>query len=111
LQERASRAHGVDAGQKAADPFEHVSIIQLRGTTTAQGADREIETRALVQSLTIQHQGGDHRHFCCQQFGGKVVLFLNLFATPAARPIKLQDHGRVALHRLIQVGTVDAVFV
>ena len=34
-------AHGVDAGQKAADPFQHFKVIQLGLAPAAPGADGE----------------------------------------------------------------------
>ena len=37
------RAHGVDAGQKTTDPFEHFKIVQLRRAATAQGTDRKFK--------------------------------------------------------------------
>jgi len=111
VHKRLGRAHGVDTGQKAANPLEHIQVVQLGRTTTAQGADRKIKTRAGVQGLAIQYQRGHHRHFGRQEFSGKVVFFLNLWAAPATGSVKLENNGRMALHRLVQVNTVDPVFV
>ena len=105
------RALGVDAGQKATYPLQHLEIIQLRRATTAQRADRKIKACRWVQGLPIQGHRCHHRHLGGHQLGGKVVLFLNLHTTPAARPVKLEHHRRRALHRLIQMGAVHAVFV
>ena len=64
-----------------------------------------------MQGLAVEHHRWHHGHFGLQQFGCKVVFFLNLFTAPAPRPVKLEHHRRTALYRLVQVRTVDTVFV
>ena len=101
------RAHGVDAGQEAADPFQHLEVVQLRPAPAAPGADGEGECAVLVQGLAVQHQRPHGRDFSGHQLGGEGVFFQDLRVAPAAGAVELGDHFlAVFQHHLI-----DPVFV
>ena len=90
---RCCCAHGVDARQKAANPFKHRQLIELGPAPAAARRHAEGKTGEVVQRLALQAQRANHRNFSAHQLGGKSVLFQNLRVAPAAGPVKLGDHG------------------
>ena len=107
LGKRLVHAHGVDAGQKAANPFQHFPVIKLRAAATAPGADGEIKALKVVQGAALLQQGRDHGDFGAGQLLAEAVFFQNLLAAPAAGAVEL-EHDLVAI---VEHGLVDAVFV
>ena len=99
--------HAVQAGDKAAQPLQHLKIVQLRQAPTAPGADAEGKTRVLVQRGPVQQQRRHHRHFGHSQLGGKSVLLQNVCRAPAPRAVELGHHARAVFQRRL----VHAVFV
>jgi hypothetical protein len=93
VHKRLGCAHGVDTGEKATHPFQHLKIVQFRMSATALRADAEGKTGVVVQVLTIQHQGADDGDFCLHQFKAEVVFFLDLCIRPALGAVELDDDG------------------
>ena len=90
--------HAVDAGQKAADPFQDFTVVQFGWAATAARADAETKVAEVVQSvwpcgeLALQRQWADHRNFRGHQLGGKRMLFQNLGIAPAPGSVELGDN-------------------
>ena len=102
-----SGTHGVDAGQKAACPFQHLPVVQLGAAPAAPGTDAEQKARMLMHGLPLQHQRRNHGNFPVRQLLGEGVLFLDLDAAPAAGAVELGDD----LVALVLVGQIDAVLI
>ena len=115
LLERRAGANVVDARQKAAYPFQHLGVVQLGPASAAARADGKQEVAVLVQAAAIQPHGRDHRDFGRNQFGGEIVLFLNLRLAPTPGAVELEHHRfnrrQRIVQRLVQVRQVDAVLV
>ena len=118
LCKRYCRAHGVDARQKAANPFKHRQLIELGPAPAAARRHAEGKTGEVVQRLALQAQRANHRNLSAHQLSGKSVLFQNLRIAPAAGPVKLGDHGvadalglAARWCRAFQRNLVNAVFV
>jgi hypothetical protein len=75
----------VQAGQEAADPLQHVGVVQLGPAATAAGADAEPEVAVPVQAAALDEQRRHHRHLGGGQLGGKGVFFQDLVLAPAGR--------------------------
>ena len=93
LCKRYCRAHGVDARQKAANPFKHRQLIELGPAPAAARRHAEGKTGEVVQRLALQAQRANHRNLSAHQLSGKSVLFQNLRIAPAAGAVKLGHHG------------------
>ena len=105
-------ADRVNAAEKAANPFQHVGVVQLGPAPAAAGADAETEARKVVQRPAVQHHRPDDRNFSRHQLGRKGVFFFNLRVCPAVGPVKLGHHGVAGgMARAFQPHLVDTVFV
>jgi hypothetical protein len=111
LGEGPGSADGVDAGQKPADPFQHLEIVQLGRATAAPGADAEGKAAEAVQGAPFQHQRGNHRDLSGGQLAGKRVFFLDLCLAPAFGPVELGDDGAVPVVGVFQMNLVDTVLI
>ena len=107
-------AHVVDAGQKSANPLQHLGVIQLRLSPAPARADAEPKARVLgvihrqmVQLLPVQHQRGHHRDVFQGQLIGKGVLLLDRRFRPAQGSVKLGHHARV----VVEHGQINPVFI
>ena len=107
VDKRLGCTHGVDTRQKAANPFQHLKVVQLRRAPAPAGADRKRKTTVVVQGAAVQFQRTHGRHFGGHQLGGKAVFFQDLGVAPAARPVELGHHHAAVL----QPHLVDPVFV
>ena len=74
-------------------PGQCLAVLQFRGMTALASEQGEAESIVLEQGLPVDQARGDQWNFSIRQFEGKIMLLLNLFVTPAARPVKLDDHG------------------
>ena len=109
------RSDGVNARQKAANPFEHVEVFQLGPPSAPARRDAETEAVQMVQCAAVQRQRADHRDFSVHQLGGEGVFFEDLRVAPAVRAVEL-DHHRLARQiaaadRAFEVRLIDAVFI
>ena len=100
-------ANGMNARQKATNPFQHFGVVELGRAATAARADAEGKSAKMVQGRTLQHQRANGGHFKRHQLGGETVFFQYLRIAPAIRAIELRDHLAVVL----KVYLIDAIFV
>ena len=78
MAEGLALADGMDARQEAADPFQHVEVVQFRAPAAAARAHRKRKPVMVVQGPAIDDQRRDHRHLVGLQLGGEGVLFQDL---------------------------------
>ncbi len=107
LHERPRRAHGVDAREEAADPFQRVEILQVGRAAAAPGAHGKREARVRVQRAAFHDERRDRGHLGGGEFGGEGVFLQDLRLAPAARAVELGDHARAVL----QMHLIDPVLV
>ena len=77
----------MDARQKAANPSQHLKVVQLRHAPAAAiGADREGKTA--MRDAGAAASGAYGGHLGGGQFGGKRVFFEDLRLAPALWAVK-----------------------
>src|SRR4030095_13877589 len=104
---RRLRAHGMDAAEEAAHPFERCRVGELGGAAAALWSTGKAEARKWVQRDAAGFDRRHHRNLAGRELGDELVLFANLQVGPAARPIELYDDGRC----VITPNLVDAIFI
>jgi len=107
VRERACGTHGMDARKKAADPFQHLEVVQLGLAPATPWADGELEAAVRVQRAAVHHQRADGGHLGGHEFGGEGMFFEDLRLAPAPWAVELGHHAAAVLQR----GLVHAVLV
>ena len=100
-------AHGVDACQEAAYPFQHLFVVQLGRPPAPARADAKGKALKSVQRAALQHQRPHCGNFGLHQLLGKGVLLQDLGFAPAFGPVKLGHYGAAVL----ELDLVNPVFV
>jgi voltage-gated potassium channel len=99
----------VQPGQQAADPFEHLGVVELGGGR--RRGETEKAKPAWWCRLSLQPQRAHGGHLGGHQLGGKRVFLEDLRLAPAARAVELGHHAGMALHRFFEWHLVDPVLV
>src|SRR5919198_5808652 len=96
------RAHGVDAADEAADPFERLVIAELRCAPAAPRVDRNAE---LLPAVGVRRR--DDGDFALGELARERVLLVDLRLGPASRAIELRHDDAL----IFEPDLVDAVLV
>jgi hypothetical protein len=91
LRIRLCGAQHVDARDEAADPLEHIVVVQVRRAAAAAVEQRHAMAVDVMQRAAIDRARRHRRHLGRDQFRHERMLFFDLRIAPAARPIELGD--------------------
>src|SRR3954466_14688484 len=99
----------MDAPEKAADPLEHLGIVELGRAPAATRIDGygKLRIRGLQERRSAESERRDHRDLVLRKLAGELVLLADLGVAPAFRAVELGYERRVVLHPHL----VDTVFV
>jgi len=88
-------AHGMDAADEAAHPFQGVGAVEFRHAPAPTRIYGETEAGVIVQAGAVgQNQGGYHRDFPRREFQRESMFLQDCGIGPATGPIELRHHRR-----------------